>query len=57
MVQSLRGNGQRSQALVLGRAGVGRHPHLARLTLSGIITEDRKLTEAVARLARDDSVN
>ena len=30
--------------------------HVARLTVSGIITEDRKLTEAVAKLADDDSV-
>lgn len=30
--------------------------HLARLTVSGIITDDRKLTETVARLADDASV-
>jgi|SRR4051812_47875455 protease-4 len=30
--------------------------HLARLTISGIITDDRKLNEAVTRLADDDSV-
>ncbi len=30
--------------------------HLARLTVSGIITDDRKLNEAVARLADDNSV-
>ena len=30
--------------------------HLARLTVSGIITDDRKLNEAVARLADDKSV-
>jgi len=30
--------------------------HLARLTMSGIITDDRKLTEAVAGLADDNSV-
>jgi protease-4 len=30
--------------------------HVARLTVSGIITEDRKLIEAVGKLADDDSV-
>jgi protease-4 len=30
--------------------------HLARLTVSGIITDDRKLDEAVTRLAKDKSV-
>jgi protease-4 len=30
--------------------------HLARLTVSGIITDDRKLNDAVARLANDKSV-
>ena len=30
--------------------------HLARLTVSGIITDDRKLNEAVTKLADDDSV-
>jgi protease IV len=42
--------------LGLGRAGVVRHAHVARLSVSGIITEDRKLTEAIRRLARDNSV-
>jgi len=31
-------------------------PHLARLPVTGLITEDRKLTEAVTALAKDDSV-
>jgi protease-4 len=31
-------------------------PHLARLTVSGVITDDRKLTEAVTGLASDGSV-
>ncbi len=30
--------------------------HVARVTISGVITEDRKLTEAIAGLARDSSV-
>jgi len=40
-----------------GRLGglVGR-AHVARLTVSGLITEDRKLTDAVALLAKNDSV-
>jgi protease-4 len=42
--------------IVLARAGVVGRPHVARLTVSGIITENRKLTEAIVRLARDDSV-
>jgi protease-4 len=42
--------------LAAGRAGVVRHAHVARLSVSGIILEDRRLAEAVARLARDDSV-
>jgi protease-4 len=41
--------------LAFGRAGVVRRPHVARLTVSGLIIDNRKLTEAVARLARDDS--
>ncbi len=41
--------------LVVGRAGVVHRPHVARLVVSGLITEDRKLTEAVARLAKDDN--
>ena len=31
-------------------------PHVARLTVTGIIAEDRKLTEAIDRLATDNSV-
>jgi protease-4 len=38
-----------------GGVAVGRQ-HLARLTVSGIITENRKLTEAVSALAEDGSV-
>ena len=41
--------------LLLGRAGLGR-AHVARLTVSGLITEDRKLTQAVLDLAKDSSV-
>lgn len=40
----------RSEDLPFGRG------HLARLTISGIITEDRKLDEAVTKLADNDSV-
>jgi protease-4 len=41
----------------VGRAGVaGFAPHVARLNVSGIIGENRKLTEAVAKLAHDDAV-
>ena len=40
----------RGSGLALGRA------HVARLPVSGIITEDRKLDEAVDKLADDDSV-
>jgi protease-4 len=45
-------------ALVLaGRGGALPHrPHLARLNVTGIITENRKLTDAVTVLAKDDSV-
>jgi protease-4 len=43
--------------LLAGREGVlPFRPHLARLSVSGIITENRKLTEAVTALAKDDSV-
>jgi protease-4 len=42
---------------VVGRLGVaGFAPHIARLSVSGIIGENRKLTEAVARLAHDSAV-
>jgi protease-4 len=40
----------RGEGLEFGRA------HLARLTVSGIITDDRKLVEAVTKLADNDSV-
>jgi len=40
----------RGEGLQFGRT------HLARLTVSGIITDDRKLVEAVTKLADDDSV-
>jgi protease IV len=40
----------RGEGLPFGRA------HLARLTVSGIITDDRKLVEAVTKLADNDSV-
>jgi protease IV len=40
----------RGEHLAFGRA------HLARLAVSGIITDDRKLVEAVTKLADDDSV-
>jgi len=42
--------------LALGRTGTVIGAHVARLSVTGIITENRKLTEAVARLAKDDSV-
>ena len=43
--------------VVVGRARIaGFGPHIARLTVSGIITENRKLTDAVAGLAQDSSV-
>jgi protease-4 len=43
--------------LALGRNGVSvRRAHVARVSVSGLITEDRKLTEAVTNLAKDDSV-
>ena len=38
------------------RAGDSAGAHLARLTVSGMITEDRKLDEAVTKLADNDSV-
>ena len=38
------------------RAGIVGRAHVARLVVSGLITEDRKLTEAVTKLADDDSV-
>ncbi len=46
-------------AAVAGRgrvaAGIG-GPHVARLSVDGVITDDRKLVEAVGALAKDDSV-
>jgi protease-4 len=43
--------------VAIGRADLAvLGPHIARLNISGIITEDRKLTEAVAKLAHDSSV-
>ena len=42
--------------LLIGRGAVPVGRHIARLTVSGIITEDRKLTERVAALATDSSV-
>lgn len=42
--------------LTLGKSGAVQRSHVARLDVSGIITENRKLTEAVARLATDGSV-
>jgi protease-4 len=42
--------------LVVGRGPVGAgRPHIARLTLSGVITEQSKLTEAVQKLADDNA--
>ena len=42
--------------LLVGRAGLPVRDHVARLTVSGLITEDRKLSEAVTALAKDSSV-
>ena len=41
---------------VAGRTGVVRHAHVARLTVSGIITENRALDQQVADLADDKRV-
>jgi protease-4 len=41
---------------VHGKAGLVAGPRVARLTVSGIITENRKLDDQVARLAGDDRV-
>jgi protease-4 len=45
-------------ALVIwrGQAGILGGPRVARLTVSGIITQDRKLNDAVAKLAADNRV-
>jgi protease-4 len=42
--------------IAVGRTGAVTGAHVARLNVTGIITENRKLTDAVARLAGDDSV-
>jgi protease-4 len=43
--------------LLAGREGALPHrPHLARLSVTGLISENRKLTETVTALAKDDSV-
>jgi protease-4 len=43
--------------VVVGRGGfIPGGAHVARLTVSGVITENQKLTDAVAALATDDSV-
>ena len=41
---------------LLGKSGLIGQSHVARLTVSGIIGEDRKLTEAIEALAKDNSV-
>ncbi len=46
-------------ALTVGKVGGGvglERQHVARLSVTGVMGEDRKLDEAVARLAKDDSV-
>jgi protease-4 len=40
----------------LAREGLFGRPHVARVVVSGLITEDRRLTQAITRLARDESV-
>ena len=46
-----------SALLVVARSGgLSFGPHLARLNVSGLITDNRKLTEAVTALAKNDSV-
>ncbi len=42
--------------LGLGRLGAGARPHVARLVVSGIITDDPRLTRSIAALAGDASV-
>jgi protease-4 len=42
--------------IAFGRAGLIERAHVARLTVTGLILDDRKRDEAVAKLARDDSV-
>ncbi len=42
--------------VIVGRSGFGvSRPHIARLTLSGLITEQSKLVEAVEKLANDSA--
>ncbi len=43
-------------ALVVPRAGGGLGRHVARVNVTGVITEDRKLIESVVALAKDKSV-
>jgi protease-4 len=40
----------------LGRSGAIARPHIARLTVSGLITDNRKLNEKIAGLAEDPNV-
>jgi protease-4 len=42
--------------VALGPGGLVVRPHVARVVVSGLITEDRRLTQAITRLARDTSV-
>jgi protease-4 len=42
--------------LLVGRLGLPGRAHVARLTISGLITEDRKLTEAITDLATERNV-
>ena len=43
-------------AIVVPRAGGGLGRHVARVNVTGVITEDRKLIESVVALAKDNSV-
>ena len=46
-------------AVLVGLRGAGLRPegaHITRVTVNGIITEDRKLTESIDKLATDDHV-
>ncbi len=43
-------------AVVLPRIGGGLGQHVARVNITGVISEDRKLTESIVALARDRSV-
>jgi protease-4 len=42
--------------VALGQRGLVGRPHVARVVVSGLITEDQRLTQAIIRLARDSSV-